>query len=90
MKTRNRYLVQVLQIRAVVLNHFSFQKNASGLLTGLEALENSTKKAETSGLVNTTSDIGDDFDIFADMIQTPQFHHPHHRAAFQVSLYSEN
>ncbi|KAG5899706.1 hypothetical protein JTB14_030098 [Gonioctena quinquepunctata] len=25
----------------------------------------------------------DDFDFFADMIQTPQFHHPHHRTHFQ-------
>ncbi|KAH1029935.1 hypothetical protein HUJ05_003081 [Dendroctonus ponderosae] len=67
----------------------SQQKNASGLLTGLEALENSTKKADTSESTNSSSDIGVDFDIFADMIQTPQFHHPHHRAAFQGEI-SEN
>ncbi|XP_019764922.1 segmentation protein cap'n'collar isoform X2 [Dendroctonus ponderosae] len=64
----------------------SQQKNASGLLTGLEALENSTKKADTSESTNSSSDIGVDFDIFADMIQTPQFHHPHHRAAFQSRM----
>lgn len=64
------------------------QKSASGLLAGLEGLENSTKKAaEQSSAANVSeSSVGDEFDLFAEMIQTPQFHHPHHRAAFQVSL----
>ncbi|KAJ8936694.1 hypothetical protein NQ318_012513 [Aromia moschata] len=31
-------------------------------------------------------DAEDDLDLFADMIQTPQFHHPHHRAAFQSRM----
>lgn len=30
-------------------------------------------------------DSDDDFD-FLNMIQTPQFHHPHHRAPFQVNI----
>lgn len=62
------------------------QKNASGLLAGLEGLDNSTKKGAGPSSANGTGDLSDDFDLFADMIQTPQFHHPHHRAAFQSRM----
>ncbi|XP_066258841.1 segmentation protein cap'n'collar isoform X1 [Euwallacea similis] len=64
------------------------QKNASGLLASLEALEESNKKAaEQYSEANASSnELGDEFDLFADMIQTPQFHHPHHRAAFQSRM----
>lgn len=34
---------------------------------------------------SVAKDAEDELSVFADMIQTPQFHHPHHRAAFQVS-----
>ncbi|CAH1121029.1 unnamed protein product [Ceutorhynchus assimilis] len=76
-------------LRLVELDDENSQENdTSGLLAGLEGLENSTKKAASpsSTSINTSSDLGEDFDIFADMIQTPQFHHPHHRAAFQSRM----
>ncbi|XP_030748550.1 segmentation protein cap'n'collar isoform X2 [Sitophilus oryzae] len=58
------------------------QKNASGSLASPEDLEDPAKKLDGSS--NDT----DDFDIFAEMIQTPHhsFHHPHHRAAFQSRM----
>ncbi|KAL1492850.1 hypothetical protein ABEB36_011030 [Hypothenemus hampei] len=70
-------------LRLVELNDDSQQKNASGLLASLEALENSTDKPDPLEANVFSTDLGDDFDLFDDMIQTPQFHHPHHRAAFQ-------
>ncbi|XP_018578767.1 segmentation protein cap'n'collar isoform X1 [Anoplophora glabripennis] len=35
---------------------------------------------------SVAKDTEDELSLFADMIQTPQFHHPHHRAAFQSRM----
>ncbi|KAF7287804.1 NFE2 like bZIP transcription factor cap-n-collar isoform X2 [Rhynchophorus ferrugineus] len=70
-------------LRLVELDENAQQKNASESLAGLEELEDSAKKTSDSSASYADAD---EFDIFADMIQTPQFHHPHHRAAFQSRM----
>ncbi|XP_050314139.1 segmentation protein cap'n'collar isoform X2 [Anthonomus grandis grandis] len=73
-------------LRLVELDDDNTQKNDTGLLEDLGG-EVGTRKVEgSSTTLDETSVLDDEFDIFADMIQTPQFHHPHHRAAFQSRM----
>jgi hypothetical protein len=45
--------------------------------------EPSTSTSKSSETPSSSKDSDDDLSILTDMIQTSQFHHPHHRA-FQV------
>ncbi|CAH0561854.1 unnamed protein product [Brassicogethes aeneus] len=49
-------------------------------------LENLSLNASRRDSSNEQEDNENDLDFLAEMIQTPQFHHPHHRAAFQSRM----